>query len=208
MKKDGIRSNGRDLLSAPAAVLIAFWLSLTGIAIGSDADGASVQGDAQVDDVAQSVDSMTEASNFSGIHPWDNSDYSDTSGTDDPGHVLRVGERPQERADRSETPELRKASGQAPLPRTVDLLGNYPNPFNAQTRLAFTLNRGGDVDLRILNLLGQPIRSVRLNTLSAGAHEWAWDGRGDRGEDVPSGVYFFQIVLGRDAAVHKMVLLK
>jgi flagellar hook assembly protein FlgD len=87
-------------------------------------------------------------------------------------------------------------------------VGNYPNPFNAQTRIRFTLKTAGDVEVRIFNLLGQTVRQARLAGLTAGSHSWVWDGRVHRGGTAPSGVYFYRVESGGSAAVQRMVLLK
>lgn len=138
------------------------------------------------------------------IHPWDNNDFTDTSGANGAGPKERRF-RDDPGADRqTEAPFLNKVT----QPEDIGELTNYPNPFNAQTNIRFTLNVDTDVELRIFNLLGQSVRDVKLNSLSAGEHSWTWDGRAGDGQTAPSGIYFYRVISGRSSAIGKMVLLK
>ncbi|MHB2148066.1 T9SS type A sorting domain-containing protein [Calditrichota bacterium LG25] len=90
------------------------------------------------------------------------------------------------------------------------LLGNYPNPFNASTLIKFSLAKQEAVTLIIYNALGQKVRTLlHRKVLPPGAaHQVMWNGLNDLGQPVGSGVYFCKIISGKFVDVRKMVVLK
>jgi len=70
---------------------------------------------------------------------------------------------------------------------------NYPNPFNPSTTISFHLPKLSYVELSIYNSLGQLIRTFVSKNYLAGTHSIEWDGRDDFGEDVVSGIYFYNL---------------
>jgi len=98
--------------------------------------------------------------------------------------------------------------GQELTPRTFELLPNTPNPFNASTQISFTLWEPAAVNLSVYDALGRHVRQLQSATLPAGDQSVPWDGLGDDGVSVASGVYFYRIEVDRRVFVRKMVLLK
>ncbi len=99
------------------------------------------------------------------------------------------------------------------LPVQTRLLQNYPNPFNGGTVIPFTLNAGGTVHIRIYNASGQRIRSVNLGRLGQGKYlakgrAYYWDGKNEAGQQVASGVYYYELQTDRYRAVRRMLLIK
>ncbi|MFH1860884.1 MAG: C25 family cysteine peptidase [bacterium] len=99
------------------------------------------------------------------------------------------------------------------LPEKNTLLQNYPNPFNPETWIPYSLNRQCYVAIKIYNLSGQLIRTLDIGTRDAGGYisrERAayWDGKNTDGEEVASGVYFYQLHAGDEICTGKMVVLK
>jgi carboxypeptidase T len=90
----------------------------------------------------------------------------------------------------------------------TSLLGNWPNPFNPETRIAYNLANSGEVSLEIYNLRGQKIRSLVAETQSQGKHEAVWNGRDDSGRPAPSGVYCYRFRADGKCLVRKMLMLK
>ena len=86
---------------------------------------------------------------------------------------------------------------------------NYPNPFNATTRIPFTLRHHGDVHLDIFNLAGCKVWDTQCRNICPGHHYVPFDGT-----SLASGVYIYRIqfVDSRkkqiQSASHKMVLMK
>jgi len=90
----------------------------------------------------------------------------------------------------------------------MDILGNYPNPFNPSTTIEFSLDTEGFIKLDIFNIVGQKIDTLFAKNLPAGAHSVVWDGRNGNGLSVSSGIYFCRLVMDDCIAVHRMVLVK
>ena len=94
------------------------------------------------------------------------------------------------------------------LPNTTILNQNYPNPFNPTTTISFTIQKPGLIDLTVINLKGQKIRSLKNKILSAGKHYAVWDGKDDQGNEISSGVYFFKLNGDDVKLTRKCLLLK
>ena len=94
------------------------------------------------------------------------------------------------------------------IPRSFALHANYPNPFNPDTRIAFSLDQPGSARLTVFNLLGQRIATLFDRTAPAGRHELLWDGTDERGQAVASGVYFYRLDVGDESRTRKMLLLR
>ncbi len=85
-------------------------------------------------------------------------------------------------------------SGAAPaIPSEFALLPNFPNPFNPSTTLVYQLPERARVQLGIYNVLGQRVRLLRNETITAGRYETLWNGRDDSGQQVGSGLYFVRL---------------
>jgi uncharacterized repeat protein (TIGR02543 family) len=84
----------------------------------------------------------------------------------------------------------------------------YPNPFNPQTTIGFSVKDRGLVSLKVYNVTGQMVRTLVNESLAAGPHKNVWDGRDDGGRPVSSGVYFCKLVANGFSQTEKMVLLK
>ncbi len=85
---------------------------------------------------------------------------------------------------------------------------NHPNPFNPTTRISYTLDRPGQVNLDIYDVLGRHVRSIVSTNSEAGAFSAEWDGQDDHGRSVASGVYFARLTTGYSQSSHKMVLVR
>jgi len=94
------------------------------------------------------------------------------------------------------------------LPTEFTLSQNYPNPFNPTTTISYTLPTNAYVKLSIYNILGQKVKILVDGEEMAGYKNVVWDGKSDRGEEVASGIYFYQIRAGSFTKTAKMSLLK
>ncbi|QQS37659.1 MAG: choice-of-anchor B family protein [Ignavibacteriales bacterium] len=80
---------------------------------------------------------------------------------------------------------------------------NYPNPFNPSTKIAFTLLNDDFTNLSIYNVLGEKVKEIVNEQLSAGSYEFNFDA-----VDLPSGLYIANLKSGSDLKSIKMNLLK
>jgi len=94
------------------------------------------------------------------------------------------------------------------LPNSFALHPNYPNPFNAETRIDFAMSTQGTVDIVIFNVLGQTVKNLVHGSFPAGEQSVVWDGTNDQGVPVASGTYFVRMKTGDFEQQRKMTLLK
>lgn len=100
------------------------------------------------------------------------------------------------------------------VPTQFALLQNYPNPFNPTTTIRYTLPEQANVTLKVFNLLGQEVVTLANEVQNASFHSVVWDGRNAAGQQVSTGVYFYQLeatsVGGKNhfADMKKMLLIK
>ncbi|MCK6620605.1 MAG: T9SS type A sorting domain-containing protein [Calditrichaceae bacterium] len=110
-------------------------------------------------------------------------------------------------------PEMLVGIGDKPLatlPNTIELLGNFPNPFNPNTTIRYSIPFAGNVEMSFFNVLGQEIASVNATSQAAGTHDLSFDAR-----NLSSGIYFYKIRVNSpatgkslDSNVAKMVLIR
>ena len=98
-------------------------------------------------------------------------------------------------------------------PEKTQLLANYPNPFNPETWIPYELATDTHVRLTIYNTQGVVIRTLQFGHQSAGYYTGRdraayWDGRNALGEQVASGLYFYQLETDEMSLMRKMVILK
>ncbi|HRS60190.1 MAG TPA: T9SS type A sorting domain-containing protein [Candidatus Cloacimonas sp.] len=98
-----------------------------------------------------------------------------------------------------ETPEL---------PIITKLYNAYPNPFNPNTVISYSVSKPATVTLEIYNSKGQKIRSFINNHNSAGIYSMNWDGKDDTGKTVSSGVYIYRMKTDNFQQSKKMLLTK
>ncbi|MDP2883910.1 MAG: FlgD immunoglobulin-like domain containing protein, partial [Ignavibacteria bacterium] len=104
--------------------------------------------------------------------------------------------------------------GESIIPENFELQQNYPNPFNAATTIRYGLPlNADDVEVTIYDVLGRKVRTLTQERVIAGFHQVVWDGKGERGVTVASGVYFYRLKVRMDKttrfiATNKMLLIK
>jgi hypothetical protein len=85
---------------------------------------------------------------------------------------------------------------------------NFPNPFNPITTIQFGLRDSGPVELSIHNLSGQRIATLVNGYLDSGNYQVIWDSKDQKGKEVSSGIYIYQLKAGDRRLVKKMMLIK
>jgi hypothetical protein len=104
-------------------------------------------------------------------------------------------------------PAAKLVAEQQSLPEIFQL-GNYPNPFNPNTTIAYQLPNAGEVSLVIYNTMGQQVRNLVQGYRSAGVYQVEWNGRDDDGRAVSSGLYLHRFVSAGWVETQRMTLLK
>ena len=101
------------------------------------------------------------------------------------------------------------------LPIDFSLMGNYPNPFNPETQIRIEIPVRADLTVVISDILGREINRLGNQVYSPGIHSFSWNGKHSSGNQVPSGIYFYEVIAndmnsGKNLyrATDKMVLMK
>ena len=89
------------------------------------------------------------------------------------------------------------------LPSGFSLIQNFPNPFNPSTRIKYSVPQLSQVQIIVSDVLGNEIETLVNDERHAGTYEITW-----YAENLPSGVYFYQLKAGNFVETKKMVLMK
>ena len=84
----------------------------------------------------------------------------------------------------------------------------YPNPFNPSVKIEIEVKQNGNHSAVVFNIKGESIRVWSKELLEEGHHVYQWDGLDQKGMEVTSGVYFFQINSNKSSQSKKMILLR
>lgn len=90
---------------------------------------------------------------------------------------------------------------EVPLDYALDQ--NFPNPFNPETVIRFSLKEAGPVTLEIFNSTGEKVRTLLNSTLPAGKHSVKFEAA-----TLPSGIYLYRLTAGEFTSTRKMLLLR
>jgi ligand-binding sensor domain-containing protein len=88
-------------------------------------------------------------------------------------------------------------------PTEYNLFQNYPNPFNPTTTIKYSVPQSSDVLIKVFDVLGSEVETLVNEEKPVGSYEINWNA-----ENLPSGVYFYQLQAGDFVETKKMVLLR
>ncbi len=95
-----------------------------------------------------------------------------------------------------------------PVPDKFLVHQNYPNPFNPSTRIAYELPTAEHVNAAVYDLNGRLVKQLVNEKQNSGNHTVVWDGTGQSGEKLSSGIYILNLRAGKHHSSLKMTLLK
>ncbi len=81
----------------------------------------------------------------------------------------------------------------------------YPNPFSDITTIEYKLAQQGDVEIKIMNILGQGVLTLVDEYQTVGTHSVAWDGNNGNGKKLNNGIYYSYIRVGKEISVIKIL---
>lgn len=84
----------------------------------------------------------------------------------------------------------------------------YPNPLTSTTHLRFRMEAPGRVEFKIVDASGRVVSGPRQEEHAAGEVDLAWDGRDDRGQSVPAGVYYARIEAATRSWTSRLVVTR
>lgn len=102
-------------------------------------------------------------------------------------------------------------------PDVFHLGANFPNPFNPSTTIPFELSNTSSTDkiastvdfkLSVYNVIGREVKTLASGNYPPGSYTITWNGRDKNGRELPSGIYFYKLEVGKGAIfeTRKMVL--
>ena len=85
----------------------------------------------------------------------------------------------------------------------------YPNPTNDRAVISFDLTHDAKVELRLYDAAGRLVRTLVSGALRAGSHQLEWNGRSNADEALPSGTYFYQLLVDdKELESRKAVIIR
>jgi len=98
-------------------------------------------------------------------------------------------------------------------PKDIYLFQNYPNPFNPSTKIKFSVPERQFIRLKIYNVLGKEIASLKDEEMAAGEYEIEFPGESESAgngkiNNLTSGIYFYKLTAGDQIRIRKMVFIK
>ena len=83
-------------------------------------------------------------------------------------------------------------------------LANYPNPFNSETSISFSLKEHSHVNIEIYNVKGERVSTIMNESRDSGIHTFRWDGT-----DLSAGICFIKLMVnGKVTDIHKTIILR
>jgi flagellar hook capping protein FlgD len=93
-------------------------------------------------------------------------------------------------------------------PHSQFALSHFPNPFNASTKISFSLDATGPVRLSVFDVLGRRVRTLVNGPLSSGVHTVTWFGTDQDGHVLASGVYLLELEVRGALQTSRLLFLK
>lgn len=110
-------------------------------------------------------------------------------------------------------PQPTGVKGDRAIPAKNYLFNNFPNPFNPATEIYYHVgveaaSPAARVELQIYDALGRRVRTLVQQFQKPGAYSVVWDGKNSRGEELPSGIYIYELRVGDFKDEKKMSLVR
>ena len=83
-----------------------------------------------------------------------------------------------------------------------------PNPLNPETSISYSVGAGGMVSIRIFSVSGRLVRTLSEEPAAAGSYRVRWNGNGEDGRPVPSGIYFVRVEQNGAPSISKLSVLR
>jgi hypothetical protein len=91
----------------------------------------------------------------------------------------------------------------------TSLSQNSPNPFYSSTVIRYTLTEKVQTSLRIYDVSGRVVRTLIDDEVERpGFYKIDWDGKGDKGEELSSGIYFYRLEAGDFRQTKKLIFVR
>jgi len=94
------------------------------------------------------------------------------------------------------------------VPLVTEMTGNYPNPFNPTTNIAFSVSETQNIKITVFNIKGQLVKELINEPVESGYHNILWNGKDTNNKQVSTGVYFMKFDSKEIHQIRKSLLLK
>ncbi len=94
------------------------------------------------------------------------------------------------------------------LKKDFEIIGNFPNPFNSETKIIYNLFNDTYVKLTVYDIVGREIAILVDGFQSAGRHEVTFNLNNVEVHEITSGIYFYKLQTQRSYEVRKMIIIK
>ncbi len=96
------------------------------------------------------------------------------------------------------------------VPREFNVGYNFPNPFNGETRLKYSIKIPSKIAIQIFDIRGNQIASRFRDHHNAGTYAFTWRGKDQQGKPQAAGVYYIAVrhLQSRSQVVRKLAYLK
>ena len=84
----------------------------------------------------------------------------------------------------------------------------HPNPFNAATKIEYSLAREGSVRLAVFDIRGRLVQTLVDRVQAPGPHAVSWDGTATDGRRVAFGQYLIHLMVGGEARSQKVLFVR
>jgi flagellar hook assembly protein FlgD len=93
------------------------------------------------------------------------------------------------------------------VPNAVAIQDIRPNPTTGATTITLALPARARTRVVAYDMNGRLVRTLFSGTMEAGVRPISWDGRSERGEKAPGGIYFIRLESANRISVKKLVIL-
>ncbi|MDY6915467.1 MAG: T9SS type A sorting domain-containing protein [Candidatus Cloacimonadota bacterium] len=83
----------------------------------------------------------------------------------------------------------------------------FPNPFNPEIKINFSLKEASHMKIEIFNIKGQKVTTLLNQPMDRGNHQVTWNGT-TKGKKITSGIYYYEMTIDNYSNLKKMLLLK
>ena len=96
---------------------------------------------------------------------------------------------------------------EATLNNSLQVKGNYPNPFEEKTNIEFEIEAAGEVRITIYDSKGNQIQTLECKNCQIGKNVLQWNGIDKAGNKALSGVYYYEVRYGNATQAKKMIIV-
>ena len=96
----------------------------------------------------------------------------------------------------------------APAGTRLAIRKAFPNPFNPNTKIEFSVLKQAPVSVRVYDVHGREVAKLVDESMSPGVYRVASNGKTGDGRDLASGIYFAQIQSGASRQSVRLTMLK